>query len=60
MVSTVEEAHVTLPGIYLTAVFLAFTKQLDDGLARWVKPSQEQREMDVTGTVTWAEVVQAE
>ena len=54
-----EETRVRLPGIDPEAVFLAFTKQLDGGLAHWVKTRQEQRKMDGTGTITWAEVVQA-
>ena len=59
VVNTAEEARVRLPGIDPKAVFLAFTKQLDIGLARRVKARQEQREMDGTGTITWTEVVWA-
>ena len=59
MVNTVEEARVRLPIIDPKAVFLAFTKQLDGGLACRVKARQEQHEMDGTGTITWAEVVRA-
>ena len=59
MVNAVEEARVRLPGIDPEAMFLAFIKQLDGGLARRVKARQEQREMDGTGTFTWAEVVRA-
>ena len=46
MVNAVEEARVRLPSIDPKAVFLAFTKQLDSGLARRVKARQELREMD--------------
>ena len=59
VVNTVEEARVRLPGINPEAVFLAFTKQLDGGLAHQVKARQEQRKMDGTGTINWAEVVRS-